>query len=100
MKPAWRRFDRHVADRHAAFHDSADRLARIFERIAGAAAVPISPMMADDVLAVTHAAPLCARICGRGDPRAVDGRPHDGLHCRRRRRKAGFIAPRREGYAF
>ncbi len=32
---------------------------------------------------------LCARICRRGDPRAVDGRPHDGLqHVGRGRRQS------------
>ena len=41
---------------------------------------------------------LCARICRRGDPRAVDGRPHDGLqHVGRGRRQGRLHRARREG---
>ncbi len=41
---------------------------------------------------------LCAGICRRRDPRAVDGRPHDGLqHVDRRRRPRRPDRARREG---
>jgi hypothetical protein len=41
---------------------------------------------------------LCARICRRGDPRAVDGRPHDGLqHVDRGRRPRRPDRAGREG---
>ena len=41
---------------------------------------------------------LRARICRRGDPRAVDGRPHDGVqHVGRGRRQGGLHRARREG---
>ena len=41
---------------------------------------------------------LCARICRRSDPRAVDGRPHDGVqHVGRGRRQSGLHRARREG---
>ena len=41
---------------------------------------------------------LCAGICRRGDPRAVDGRPHDGLqHVDRGRRQGRLHRARREG---
>ena len=41
---------------------------------------------------------LCAGICRRGDPRAVDGRPHDGLqHVDRGRRPRRPDRARREG---
>ena len=41
---------------------------------------------------------LCAGICRRGDPRAVDGRPHDRLqHVGGRRRQGRLHRARREG---